>query len=124
MRRFGQIVRSRREELGIQQDEVIEHGGPSSTTMGRIERGSDSDPSPKTLRKLDIGLSWHPGTAKHVLGGGDPQPLEPSEADRIVLAVRQLQSELMSANVGDPERVHLADAIASAERALASRRSA
>ncbi|MBI2698644.1 MAG: helix-turn-helix transcriptional regulator [Mycobacterium sp.] len=74
LERFGRVVRARREELGIQQEEMSSYGGPSSTTMSRIERGV-APPSPKSLRKLDTGLRWQPGSAKRTLTGGDPTPL-------------------------------------------------
>lgn len=66
----------RREELGIQQEEMDDHGGPSSTTMSRVERGI-APPSAKTLRKLDAGLQWQQGSAARALEGGDPTPLMP-----------------------------------------------
>lgn len=53
-----------------------DHGGPSSTTMSRVERGI-APPSAKTLRKLDAGLRWQQGSAARVLEGGDPTPLMP-----------------------------------------------
>lgn len=71
--RFGQIVRSRREELGIQQEDLDQYGGPSSTTLSRIERGI-APPSAKTLRKLDVGLRWATGSAARTLDGGEPAP--------------------------------------------------
>ena len=74
--RFGRLVRTRREELGIQQEEVDDHGGPSSTTMSRVERGI-APPSAKTLRKLDAGLQWQQGSAVRALEGGDPTPVLP-----------------------------------------------
>ena len=73
--RFGRIVRSRREQLGIQQEDLDQYGGPSSTTLSRIERGV-ADPSAKTLRKLDQGLRWASGSAKRALDGGEPTPLD------------------------------------------------
>jgi len=74
------------------------HGGPSSTTMSRLERGI-APPSAKSFRKLDVGLSWEPGSAKRTLNGGDPTPL-PLVAEvtrRIEAAYRHiaaLQTEL------------------------------
>lgn len=76
LKRFGRIVRERREELGFQQEDMDQHGGPSSTTMSRIERGV-APPSAKTLRKLDTGLDWQTDSAKRTLDGGDPIPLAP-----------------------------------------------
>lgn len=71
LKRFGEIVRRRREELGYQQEEMPDHGGPSSTTMSQLERGL-GNPSAKTLRKLDAGLSWTLGSAAATLNGGEP----------------------------------------------------
>lgn len=72
--RFGSIVRARREELGIQQDDMRDHQGPSSTTMSGIERGV-IDPARSTLRKLDVGLRWVQGSAAKTLDGGTPEAL-------------------------------------------------
>lgn len=72
--RFGRIVRERREHLGFQQEEMSDQGGPSSTTMSKVERG-ELAPSRLTLRRLDIGLQWTPGSAQATLNGGDPEPL-------------------------------------------------
>ena len=77
--RFGSMVRGLREDLGLQQEEMKAQGGPSSTTMSGIERGVIVDPAPSTLRKLDVGLRWAPGSAAATLDGGDPEPL-PSNA--------------------------------------------
>lgn len=77
LQRFGRLVRARREELGIQQEDMDDHGGPSSTTMSRVERGI-APPSAKTLRKLDAGLQWQQGSSARALEGGDPTPLAAS----------------------------------------------
>ncbi|MCT7373186.1 helix-turn-helix domain-containing protein [Mycolicibacterium llatzerense] len=73
LKRFGEIVRARREQLGYQQEEMPDRGGPSSTTMSQLERGLLRRPSAKTLRKLDVGLSWSPGSAATTLHGGNPR---------------------------------------------------
>lgn len=79
--RLGQIVRARREELDLRQDELADRGGPSTTTMTKIENGT-GEPAPVTLRKLDVGLRWERGSARRVLRGGDPTPLAaPSETE-------------------------------------------
>lgn len=74
LERFGRILRARREELGIQQEDLDRFGGPSSTTLSQLERGI-TRPSPKTLRKLDTGLRWVSGSARRTLEGGDPEVL-------------------------------------------------
>lgn len=73
LQRFGRIVRERREALGLQQEEMKDYGGPSSTTMSQIERAVGKPPSRLILNRLDRGLDWTPGSAQRTLAGGDPQ---------------------------------------------------
>lgn len=73
--RLGSIVRRRREELGLTQDQVTERGGPSDKSQTRIERGQLPRPTAKTLAKLDRALKWDQGSAAAVLVGRDPRPL-------------------------------------------------
>lgn len=80
LKRFGEIVRKRREELGLRQDQLPK--GPSTTALTGIENGRVA-PTAATLRKLDASLRWTSGSAKKALGGGEPtplsaQPLEPT----------------------------------------------
>lgn len=75
--RLGQFVRQRRTQLGLSQ----KLGGPSDTTVGKIEAGKWR---PKrgvvaTLHKIDTALHWTAGSSSHILAGGDPTPL-PSES--------------------------------------------
>lgn len=72
LQRFGRIVRERREELGLQQEEMKDRGGPSSTTMSQIERGVGKPPTRLVLDRLDRGLGWASGSAKRTLAGGEP----------------------------------------------------
>lgn len=72
MIRFGRIVRDRREELGLRQDELKAIGGPSSTTMVKVEKGTPPAPTPLTLRRLDAALDWVDGSAAATLAGGEP----------------------------------------------------
>ncbi|WNM74304.1 immunity repressor [Gordonia phage Thimann] len=71
--RFGRVVRARREQLGLNQDELP--SGPSTTTLTKIENGTPPAPVRATLRKLDVSLRWVDGSAQAVLDGGDPVPL-------------------------------------------------
>lgn len=75
LERFASIVKRRREELGLRQDQLRDLGGPSTTTMTKVENAMDA-PSPVTLRKLDAGLDWEPGSAARTLKGGDPTPIQ------------------------------------------------
>ncbi|AZF98784.1 immunity repressor [Gordonia phage Maridalia] len=75
--RLGTLVRQRRAELGLTQKDVHQAGGPTDTTLTKIENGEWTPGNRKnTLRKLDAGLSWTTGSAARVLAGGEPTPLE------------------------------------------------
>lgn len=74
--RFGEVVRTRREQLEMNQLEVGRAGGPSNTMLTAIENGLLSNLSPIMAKRLDAGLSWKVGSARAVWNGGDAQPLE------------------------------------------------
>ncbi|WP_336794220.1 helix-turn-helix domain-containing protein [Gordonia malaquae] len=69
---LAEHARRRREELGLRQDELKARGGPSTTTLTKIENATPPTPAPGTLRKLDHGLGWSSGSARRVLDGGEP----------------------------------------------------
>ncbi len=73
--RLGTLVRKRREELGLNQDDVAERGGPSDKSQTRIERGQAPRPTAKTLAKIDLALEWTRGSAAAVLAGKAPTPV-------------------------------------------------
>jgi len=78
VKRLARHVRERREQLGLSQEEVANRGGPSDTTLGKIENGLGSF-ARQTLEKLDVGLDWRVGSARRVLEGGDPQLADPAD---------------------------------------------
>jgi len=67
--RIGQIIRARRAELNLTQDDVVELGGPSLGTQRSIENGRAERYQPKTLRSVDDVLRWRPGTAAKLVSG-------------------------------------------------------
>jgi hypothetical protein len=74
--RLGQLVKKRRLELRRTQVDVYRAGGPSDTTLTGLEQGTATSVSKDTLRKLDVGLDWEPGSATRVyLREGDPETL-------------------------------------------------
>ncbi|MGB6244614.1 MAG: hypothetical protein WBF94_06640 [Gordonia sp. (in: high G+C Gram-positive bacteria)] len=75
--RFGELVERRRGELGINQSDVPQHGGPSDLTVRKLERGRIARPSAATFSKLDTALQWAPGSARAAFHGGEPVPLSP-----------------------------------------------
>lgn len=72
LKRLGRYVLARRESLGLTQGQVAERGGPSDTTLTKIENGTGPLPSKVTLKRLDKALEWEPGGAHQILEGGEP----------------------------------------------------
>ncbi|MDM8086311.1 helix-turn-helix transcriptional regulator [Cellulomonas cellasea] len=64
---LGEVVRMRREQGGLNQDELQERGGPGEVTVRNIENGR-AQPSLKTLAKLDQALNWPAGLASEIAG--------------------------------------------------------
>lgn len=74
MQRLGHAVQQRRAQLSMSQVEVWRAGGPSNSTMTNIEGAKPLPVHPKTLRKLDTGLRWPPGTAYRILHQSSTAP--------------------------------------------------
>lgn len=62
-------VAGRRSHLGRSQLDSWRRGGPSNSTMTSIEKAASRSVTTATLKKLDMGLDWVPGTAIGVLRG-------------------------------------------------------
>lgn len=70
--RLAAAVRQRREDLGgLSQAQVAHDAGLSVATWGKVENAKDSV-KPRTLRRIDVGLQWPPGTAQAILRGVNP----------------------------------------------------
>jgi hypothetical protein len=81
LERFARIVYERRIALGLTQQEIADAGGPTDTTMTKIENAEWKPGNRKTtLRKLDVGLQWETGSAQRVLAGGEPTPRDAPRA--------------------------------------------
>lgn len=72
--RLAYYVSAHRARRGMSQKAVTKNGGPSDTTLGKIEAGKwrPQRGVDETLDKLDHGLGWEPGSASRVLAGGEP----------------------------------------------------
>jgi transcriptional regulator with XRE-family HTH domain len=96
--RFGAIVKARREELGLRQDQLSDRGGPSTTTLTKVENASGV-PADVTIRKLDVALRWQPGSARRTLHGGEPEVVpanvsyEAPEFDEQSTAITRMSAE-------------------------------
>lgn len=78
-RRLARLVRDRRGDLGMTQEEVTAAGGPSNSTVRLIEGARRPGYRPATLRALERALRWERGSARAVLDGGDPLALAGDE---------------------------------------------
>lgn len=70
--RLGEYVRAAR---GARTQKAIHAlGGPTDTTIGKIESGQwrPTRGVDQTLEKLDKGLGWQPGAATRILQGQEP----------------------------------------------------
>lgn len=93
--RLARAVEDRRIELGMTQLEVNLAGGPSTTTLSHFEDGTAPSPIPKTLKRLDRGLSWAPYSAQECLWKGIPPTPLPTTS---VVAAASLGGELSPVN--------------------------
>lgn len=78
LQRLAREVLQRRNELQLSRDEVARRGGPSDTTLVRIELPQPDTSLPKrgTLERLDRALAWRTGSAEGCLVRGEtPVPL-------------------------------------------------
>lgn len=81
-KRLGEYVLARRDELQVSQLEVWQAGGPSNTTLTKIESGHLTKLERATARKLDAGLGWEPGSARRVWEGGEPSSIATTNKPR------------------------------------------
>lgn len=73
--RLRDAVLARRRDLDATQLEIWQAGGPSNTTLGKIENAEIENLTRTTARKLDKGLEWEQGSARRVWEGGEATPL-------------------------------------------------
>jgi predicted ATPase/transcriptional regulator with XRE-family HTH domain len=57
---FGVLLRRRREEAGLSQEELAEHAGLTGKAVGALERGDRRHPYPATVRQLADALGLSP----------------------------------------------------------------
>lgn len=63
----GQVVRERRDRLGLSQHDLAARGGPGSATVRKIERAAQDSFPTRTQAKLEQSLGWPPGTVARLL---------------------------------------------------------
>lgn len=101
-KRLGDAIHTRRQYLALNQQEVAAAGGPSDTTLSKLENNLIDVVSNATLRKLDRGLEWVRGSARRVLyEDGDPIPIE--ESDMVFVAPKTETRDIPAWNTRTPE---------------------
>lgn len=73
---FGRAIRSRRLEMGLTAGEMAKRGGPSPSSLNRLENDKVENPHTTTLQALDRILEWEPGTAQTLFYKGANPPEE------------------------------------------------
>nr|WP_181715701.1 helix-turn-helix domain-containing protein [Cryobacterium sp.]QJS06143.1 hypothetical protein [Cryobacterium sp.] len=104
---LADAVAKRRRALGLTRIGLHEAGGPSDSTMARLEAptATTAYPRPSTLDRLDSGLKWVPGSAAGCLDLREPTPLEdnmpaaPAEALKPGMPPEELVTD---GSAGDP----------------------
>lgn len=69
---FGDTVNNRRLGLGLSPEGVRAQGGPGVVTLRKIQAGTAGHLHVETLKKLDRGLRWEPGSAAAAYADGTP----------------------------------------------------
>ena len=72
--RLAAKMEARALDLGLNWREVALRAGLSYEIVRRL-RTSSTSVRPLTLRKVDAGLGWEPGSIERILNGGEPVPL-------------------------------------------------
>lgn len=104
--RLAKAVKARRAELDITQLEVWQAGGPSNTTLTKIENGEIESLTRTTARKLDAGLMWAPGSAKAVYEEG-AHPLPANQQGLGVRDIAWVREQIGAADVNNNLRERL-----------------
>lgn len=103
-------VLARRAELDMNQMEVWMAGGPSNTTLTKIENGLLETLTRTTARKLDAALKWEPGSARRAWEGGTPNRiLQPGLTGRESATLRDIIG--LADDIDDATRKRLLDVL-------------
>lgn len=80
--RLDRLMDARRLDLGLTWREVAAFAGLSYEALREVRNGPGGTRT-LTMRKIDRGLRWTPGSMERVLNGGDPEndPLTREERD-------------------------------------------
>lgn len=107
----GGLVKTRRERLGLNQEELRLHGGPAVSTVGKVERGAQASFPLRTQQQLENALGWNRGTIADVLETVAAGEWDQFGEERTIMLVEEGIPDL-SRTGGEPVRrvVELSDA--------------
>lgn len=91
MKFVGKIVRDRREKLGLSQEDVAANGGPSTTTLSKIENGDAGTIRARTARDLERVLGWSQHSINALMHDGQEPQIDNSPA--VLLSVSSQERE-------------------------------
>ncbi|QHJ86386.1 immunity repressor [Gordonia phage Kuwabara] len=80
---FAARIRDAVAASGLTQTQIAKRGGPSDTTLRKIMDGDLVGISAATMKKLDIGLGWTPGSSVRVYQGGQPTVADAEYHERV-----------------------------------------
>ncbi len=124
--KLAEAVKARRKELGLDQADIRQLGGPSASIVSAIENNHQTQLSPRLRRGLDEALQWEPGSVSRVLAGGqatainpasptDPGVLDPqrwggaapliAKVEQVQLALNGLTFDVRETDLRDPSVV-------------------
>lgn len=83
IQRLARRAKQRREDLDNDQIDVVERAGKglSLSVLSQIENARNDRLRPATLRALDRGLRWVPGSSRSVTEGGEPTALDDDDPE-------------------------------------------
>lgn len=64
---LGNVVKARREFIGLSQEDLALYGGPKKTTVSKLERGAEPHPGIRSQQAIERVLGWERGTIREIL---------------------------------------------------------
>lgn len=77
--------------------------GVTDRTLGKLENGQRV--SPDTLAAIELAVGWKPDSARTILAGGEPAPVQPPPSSDRREAARRAQEFLDSLSEEDRHRI-------------------
>lgn len=134
--RLARAIQRRRDSLGFTQVQLADLAGVTDTTIRNLEGGREFKRLPASLPAVEQALGWVPGSARAILGGGEPTlavaaaeagaeryeiESEPDVAEDVGMIVRNTVIEVIGALAPDTPLSEVQEIEALALRAVLQR---